>query len=93
MHLAMKRLTRRLIISSAVMGSTVFQLGFLPSCDSLLRVVNPCSFLAFCQEQDIDLLTAGSLPDFELDPTCTIPFATGPGCAGVPILPTPGPRP
>ena len=93
MKSAARRFTRRFIISSAIMGSTVFQLGFLPSCQGLLRTVNPCAFLAFCEEQDIDLLTASRLPDFEIDPTCTIPFATGQGCAGFPILPTPGPRP
>ena len=93
MKSARRRLTRRFIISFAIIGSTVFQFGFLPSCQGLLRTINPCSFLGFCLEQDIDLLTAGTLPDFEIDPTCTIPFATGPGCAGFPILPTPGPRP
>ena len=93
MTTAARRLTRRFVVSSAIVGSTVFQLGFLPSCQGLLRTINPCAFLAFCEEQDIDLLTCDEIPCFDVDPTCVIPFATGQGCAGVPILPTPGPRP
>lgn len=85
--------SRRFIVSSVMSGSAMMQLGFLPSCKGILTTFNPCgSVFGFCQEEDIDLLFA-DIPDFDLDPTCTIPFATGPGCAGGPILPNPGPRP
>ncbi len=64
--------------------------GLLSSCEGILTTFNPCgNIFGFCSEADIDLLFA-SIPDFELDPTCTIPFATGNGCAGGPILPNPG---
>jgi hypothetical protein len=70
-------------------GAVMFQFGFLPSCEGLLTTFNPCgNILAFCSEEDIDLLFA-DIPDFDLDPTCTIPF----GCGNGPILPNPGPRP
>lgn len=88
-----KGVLRRVIVSLAL-GTSVLQLGFLPDCTGLLRVFNPCgSIFGFCQPEDLDLMLADSIPDFNLDPTCTIPYATGNGCAGRPIFPTPGPRP
>ncbi len=67
------------------------QFGLIPSCEGLLTTFNPCgTIFGFCAPEDIDLLFA-DIPDFRLDPTCTIPFATGGGCAGGPILPNPGP--
>jgi hypothetical protein len=79
---------------SLLTGAVVFQLGFLDSCTGLLRVFNPCgTIFGFCEQEDLDLILADSLPDWDLDPTCTIPFAAGGGCAGGPIWPTPGPRP
>jgi len=88
------RLRARRWAVSALLGATVFQLGFLPSCRGILQVFNPCgSVLGFCTQEDLDLLLAEQIPDWDLDPTCTIPFATGNGCAGGPIWPTPGPRP
>ncbi len=84
---------RRALVSMAL-GGTVFQLGFLPSCSSVLSVFNPCgTIFGFCEQEDLDLLLSDGIPNFDLDPTCTIPFATGGSCAGGPILPTPGPRP
>ena len=84
---------RRVVVSLAL-GGSVLQLGFLPDCTSLLRVFNPCgSILGFCEPEDLDLMLADGIPDFDLDPTCTIPFATGGNCAGGPIWLTPGPRP
>lgn len=79
--------------AGAALTCTVMQFGFLPSCETLLTTINPCgNILGFCTEEDIDLLFA-DVPDYDLDPTCTIPFATGGGCAGGAILPNPGPRP
>ena len=87
-----KKSVRRVMLTALVPGAMVFG-SFLPSCKGLLTTFNPCgTLLGFCSEEDIDLLFA-SIPDFDLDPTCTIPFATGGGCAGGPILPNPGPRP
>lgn len=88
-----KSLVRRVVVSLA-MGATVLQLGFLPSCRGILTVFNPCgTIFGFCQEEDLDLILSDRLPNFDLDPTCTIPFAQGNSCAGAPVFPTPGPRP
>ena len=66
----------------------------IPSCEVILTTFNPCgTVFGFCEEEDLDLLLAGNIPDWDLDPTCTIPFATGGNCAGGPIWPNPGPRP
>jgi hypothetical protein len=69
--------------------------------------VNPCgSVFAFCTPEDVDLLFS-DIPNYDLDPTCTIPGfgfddadegvpanTTPTGCADQPIYPyTPGPRP
>jgi hypothetical protein len=88
-----KFLSRGVLSWLAVPGVAMFQLGFLPSCEGILTTFNPCgTVFGFCSEADLDLLFA-DIPDFDLDPTCTIPFATGGDCAGGPILPNPGPRP
>lgn len=87
------RSTRRCWMRVLLPALIGIQFGFLPSCKGILTTFNPCgNIFAFCSEADIDLLFA-SVPDFNLDPTCTIPFATGGGCAGGPILPNPGPNP
>ena len=92
MRSGIKRSVRRVMLAAFVPGAMLYG-SFLPSCESLLTTFNPCgTLLGFCAEEDIDLLFA-TIPDFDLDPTCTIPFATGNGCAGGPILPNPGPRP
>ena len=88
------RIKRWGVMSAVLSGSTMFQLGFLPSCETLATVFNPCgTILGFCEQADLDLLFADGIPDYELDPTCTIPFGTGGGCAGGPIFPNPGRRP
>ena len=82
--------------------------AIFPSCETTLTTLNPCgSVLGFCNAIDIDRLF-GDIPDFELDPSCSIPFfgldpdqggGGGGGqnvgtCSTVPIFPfTPGPRP
>ena len=88
---AVRRAARR-AFSMLIPVLTFYQFGLIPSCKDFLTVFNPCgNILAFCSEEDLDLLFA-TIPDFALDPTCTIPFATGGGCAGGPILPNPGPN-
>jgi hypothetical protein len=82
------RVKRRVFVVIAGLSCTVTQLGFLPSCEGLLTTFNPCgTIFGFCTERDVDLFFA-DVPDFDLDPTCTVPFA-----CGDPILPNPGPRP
>ncbi len=92
MLLPASRFARRFVLSVLVPVLATYQFGLLSTCEGILTTFNPCgNILGFCTEEDIDLLFA-SIPDFGLDPTCTIPFATGNGCAGGPILPNPGPR-
>ncbi|MHC4066650.1 MAG: hypothetical protein ACYSUI_19415 [Planctomycetota bacterium] len=103
MNWASDRTKRRVLTGLAVLTGCTFASGLLPSCETALTTVNPCgSILGFCDPTDIDLLFA-DVPDFELDPTCTIPyfdetlFEGGGGgggqqqnlgiCAGGPIFP------
>ena len=90
----LRRWQRRLIVTLMVCSSgTVF--GGLSSCynraGNLTRVFNPCgTIFDFCEPEDIDLLFA-EVPDWDVDPTCTIPGACG---DPFPIFPvTPGERP
>ncbi len=87
------RTVRRLLLSVFAPGAVVFG-SVLTSCEGLLTTFNTCgTIFGFCQEEDLDLLLCDRLPCFDVDPTCTIPFATGQGCAGQAIWPNPGPRP
>lgn len=62
--------------------------------------MNPCgSIFGFCDPIDVDLMFA-DIPDYDLDPTCSIPYygVTNPAFAGtcstaVTYPYTPGPRP
>lgn len=72
----------------------------LPSCEGILRTFNPGGtvFSTF-SAQDLDAFL-GDVPDWNLDPTCTVPYYgirtgdTGGGCGDNLIYPvTPGPRP
>ena len=94
---------RRIMAITAVLSACVFQFGFLPSCKGVLTTLNPCgTILGFCEPEEIDLLFA-DVPDFSIDPTCTIPgFGFDPAapgtptgdCADQPVFPnTPGNRP
>ena len=81
-------------------------LALFPSCKTVATTVNPCgSIFGFCDPTDVDRLFA-DIPDYDLDPTCTIPYygldaggggAGGQGlgqCSTTPVYPyTPGPRP
>jgi hypothetical protein len=44
----------------------------LPSCTSILKTVDPCGTVLDCAPGTFDLLLA-DVPDWEVDPTCTIP--------------------
>ncbi|GJM25106.1 MAG: hypothetical protein DHS20C16_15210 [Phycisphaerae bacterium] len=56
---------------SLLLTGTAFQ---IPSCSTLARVFNPCgTVFAFCNARDVDALF-GDIPDYSLDPSCTIPF-------------------
>lgn len=67
----------------AISGGTLFL--SLPSCETTLKTLNPCAtVLDFCDANDIELLFA-DIPDYRLDPTCTIPYLTG--CSAGNIIP------
>lgn len=55
----------------------VFQLGWIPSCEGILTTVELCgTVLGNCQPGTFDLLFA-DIPDYDVDPTCTIPGGCG----------------
>ncbi len=90
-----------MLTAAAVLSACVFQFGFLPSCEGMLTTLNPGgTILGAVSAEDIDLLFT-DVPDWEYDPTCSIPGYgfdpnnTGAGtCAPQPIWPsTPGARP
>ena len=86
---------------AAVMAMTGSLAALLPSCETTLKTVNPCgSIFGFCEPTDIDRMFAEPVADYELDPTCTIPYYgvdnpdNAGDCTQVPVWPsTPGPRP
>ncbi|MFH0981459.1 MAG: hypothetical protein V2A79_07970 [Planctomycetota bacterium] len=91
------------LAAAAVLSACVFQLGFLPSCRGVLTTFNPGgTILGSVSATDIDTLFT-DIPDWEYDPTCTIPgfgFTANPGevptggCADQPVYPhTPGNTP
>jgi len=76
------RWTARFAAAAAVV--TAGSLLQIPSCRGVLTTFNPCgTVFGFCDARDIDALF-GDVPDFGLDPTCTIPFfgINNPGEAG-----------
>ncbi len=79
-------------------GTMTFQFG-ISACRELTQFLNPCETVfpgsgglggGICDEEDLDRLN-GPIPDFQNDPTCTIPFA----CSDDPPFGSfgPGPRP
>ena len=69
-----KTVTRRVFVGLATLTGCTFATGLLPSCETALTTVNPCgSVFGFCDPQDLDLLFA-DVPDYDLDPSCTIPY-------------------
>ena len=101
MFRARKSAGRRLLAAAGVLLACVFQFGFLPSCEGMLTTFNPGgTILGSVTAEDIDLLFV-DIPDYEYDPTCTIPgYGFDPdnlgagNCAPQPVFPsTPGIRP
>lgn len=78
-----KSVGRRLFVAGALLSAGVFQCGLLPSCEGVLTTLNPGgTILGSVSAEDIDLLFT-DVPDWEYDPTCTIPgFGFDPGAAG-----------
>ncbi len=70
-------------------ASVPFQLLPVGGCRELTEFLNPCgSVFAFCEAEDLDFLNR-TIPDFQDDPSCTIPFA----CGDPPFGTGPGSRP
>ncbi len=94
-----KRSGRSWKVALAVVTSGMV-LALIPSCQGILTTFNPGgSVFGFVQDYQIDALF-GSVPDFSLDPSCTIPYfgVQNSGLAGtcatsVIYDQTPGPRP
>ncbi len=79
-------------------GTMTFQFG-ISACRDLTQFLNPCETVfpgssapggGICDEEELDRLN-GPIPDFQNDPTCTIPYL----CSPDPPFGTfgPGPRP
>lgn len=78
--LASTRFLRRSVqVALAITAGTLFQLGGM-SCTSLgekvVKGVNPCGTIFNCDPAEYDLLTT-DFPDWDIDPTCTIPGQCG----------------
>ncbi len=78
----MKRKNRRMAAAAMITGS-VFQFGFLATCDDrliqLTRQFDPCgTILANCNPGDFEVNRAG-IGDFCVDPACTVPGQCGTG--------------
>ena len=90
----------RILVGLALVVGGGALLGVLPSCKSVLTTFNPCgTIFAFCDPTDIDTMFA-DIPDYELDPTCSIPYYgidhpdTAGTCSDTETYPhTPGTRP
>jgi hypothetical protein len=77
-------------VAAIAVGGVV--LAVFPSCQTVLTTFNPCgTIFAWCEPGDVYTLFSEAVPDYYLDPTCTIPFQCD---LTEPIWPhTPGPRP
>lgn len=99
---------KRRVLAVAAVVVVGCNLAWFPSCETVATTLNPCgTIFGFCDPTDIDRMFA-DIPDYELDPTCTIPYygldSAGQGggggqqglgqCSAVPVYPyTPGARP
>lgn len=71
----------QLVLATSVMGTT-FQLG--AGCLSrAAQMINPCGTILNCDPLEYDLAFQDWVPDWDLDPTCTIPGM----CGGTPFPP------
>lgn len=78
--MAPSRFLRRVLQAMLVLtAGTLMQVGSL-SCtgmaEKVVNNVNPCGTIFNCDPVEYDLLTT-DFPDWELDPTCTIPGQCG----------------
>lgn len=71
------KLTLQAVFAAAFCGS-IFQVGCL---GQAVRTFNPCGTVIACDPLEWDLLFADA-PDYDLDATCSIPFACGVGGTG-----------
>ncbi len=66
------------------LAGTTFQTG--TGCGgTLLRNVNPCGTILVCDPLEYDLTFIDYFPNWNIDPTCTIPGL----CGGTPFPPVP----
>lgn len=78
------KFTRPVLMTASLLSGGVTFLS-IPSCETLLTTFNPCgNVFEFCDPNDIPLLFA-DVPDYDLDPTCTIPYLEG--CSAGNIFP------
>ena len=69
-----KKTYHRAVIAMAVLSSGTAMAAIFPSCETIATTVNPCgTIFGFCSPSDVDLMF-GSVPDFDIDPTCTVPL-------------------
>jgi hypothetical protein len=48
--------------------------AIFPSCETIATSLNPCgSVFGFCEPNDV-VRMFGSIPDYDIDPTCTLPL-------------------
>jgi len=76
------RLRRKSAFAALVLGS-VYQLGFIETCDDRLiaisRQIDPCgTILSNCNPGDLEVSRA-EVGDFCVDPACTVPGQCGTG--------------
>ena len=91
--------SRKTVVGLAVLATGMTFLS-IPSCSGVLTTFNPCgTVFAFCEPYEIDALF-GDVPDWSLDPTCSVPFwgldgNNAAGTCGTTLVytQTPGPRP
>jgi len=65
-----------LLVAAAFMGST----GQLGCVTAAVKNFNPCGTILNCDPYEWDIMMLdGNFPDWDLDPTCTIPGGCGDG--------------
>jgi len=65
----------QLVLATAVMGTT-FQLG-VGCLSRVAQAVNPCGTILNCDPLEYDLAFQDWVPNYNIDPTCTIPGLCG----------------
>ncbi len=81
-----KRHRPRLVAAGALMFATSL-FGLVPSCEGVTKYFDPCgTILGNCAPGTFELLFA-DVPDWDVDPTCTIPGGCVEGDDGVWVSP------